>query len=208
MKATAGQAQQASVFLTNAYANGTELLLGVNAVLADLVWDNDRTNATEQALADLGEHIGFTAQRPERDFGRGSDVLWVLGPRMYAVIEAKSGATGQLIWKKDIDQLAGSVNWCLDEYGKTSQVLPVMMHKFVTAERSGTPPPGAKILDDNRLPELKRAVTAFAGAIASGNAFRDPAYVATQLHQQKLRPSLRERSRTQRSGNINRPNGR
>src|SRR6478752_1076672 len=50
----------------------------------------------------------MVAQRPERDLGRGSDVLWSTGMQAFAVIEAKSGATGQLIWKKDINQLAGS----------------------------------------------------------------------------------------------------
>jgi hypothetical protein len=190
VRATVEQSQQARDFLTGRYANGTELLLGVSAVLADLVWDNDRTNVTEQALADLGEHLGFTTQRPERDFGRGSDVLWVLGPSRYTVIEAKSGATGELIWKKDIDQLAGSINWCLDEYGKNSQVVPLMMHPCVTVERSGTPPPETKILTDTRLEELKQAVTAFATALASGNAFRDPAQVAAQLQQHKLTAAL------------------
>jgi hypothetical protein len=58
--------------------SGAELLLGVEAVLVDLVWDNERTDATEDALEELAGLLGLVSQRPERDYGRGSDVLWAL----------------------------------------------------------------------------------------------------------------------------------
>ena len=152
----------------------------------DLVWDSERTDATEDALADLAQLLGLVSQRPERDFGRGSDVLWALSVAKYAVIEAKSGATGAMIWKKDINQLAGSVNWCKTEYGAETTVVPVMMHPTNIVERSGTPPSGARILNGEKLEALKAAVLAYATALAQQDAFRDEGKVGEQLGAHRL----------------------
>jgi hypothetical protein len=155
-------------------------------VLTDLAWDNERTDTTEDALADLASLLGLVSQRPERDFGRGSDVLWALSEGKYAVIEAKSGATGAMIWKKDINQLAGSVNWCKGEYGSETTVIPLMMHPVNIVERSGTPPPGTRILNGEKLEALKTAVLAYATAVAHKNAYLSEGKIAEQLSQHKL----------------------
>lgn len=189
VKPAAAQAQQASDYLSKIYPSGADLVLGVQAVLNDLVWDNDRTDDTEAALVDLAEHLGLAAQRPERDYGRGSDVLWMTGTLAYSVIEAKSGATGSVIWKKDINQLAGSENWAQGEYGTDAQIVAVMMHPSHIVERSGTPPLGARVLNAEKLIELKAAATAFATALAQADGYRDAATVAGQLLQHQLRGS-------------------
>lgn len=186
VKAAAVQSQQASSYLQARYEGGAEFRLGVEAVLADLLWDEERTEEAEAALAELAEHVGITAQRPERDFERGSDVLWALGKDDFAVIEAKSGATGKMIWKKDINQLAGSVNWCMNEYGVGATVVPIIMHPKTIVEKSGTPPSGARVFTPATIDKLKDAVRAYATALASNDSFRDPKSVEDQLRQHKL----------------------
>ncbi|GAC1373528.1 MAG: DEAD/DEAH box helicase family protein [Acidimicrobiales bacterium] len=186
VKAAAVQSQQASSYLQARYEGGAEFRLGVEAVLADLLWDEERTEEAEAALAELAEHVGITAQRPERDFGRGSDVLWALGKDDFAVIEAKSGATGKMIWKKDINQLAGSVNWCMNEYGVGATVVPIIMHPKTIVEKSGTPPSGARVFTPATIDKLKDAVRAYATALASNDSFRDTKSVEDQLRQHKL----------------------
>lgn len=57
------------------------------------------------ALADLAPHLGISSQRPEEEHGVGPDALWALGNHTYAVIEARAGAQGDTIFKKDINQL-------------------------------------------------------------------------------------------------------
>lgn len=52
-------------------------------------------------MDNLAFHLGFTAQRPERDTNNGPDVLWSVGSRCYLVIERKAGATGERIWRRD-----------------------------------------------------------------------------------------------------------
>lgn len=186
VNATDAQARLASSLLQERYPDGGQLRLGIDAVLADLVWDSERTDATEDALADLAQLLGLVSQRPERDFGRGSDVLWALNNTKYAVIEAKSGATGPMIWKKDINQLAGSVNWCKTEYGEDTTVVPVMMHPAHIVERSGTPPSGTRVLNGEKLEELKAAVLAYGTALAQQDAFRDEGKVGEQLQAHRL----------------------
>ena len=180
------QSRQASETLKARYSTGADLVLGAEAVLADLCWDEDRTDETEAALAELADHIGLVSQRPEQDFGRGSDVLWALGRQTYAVIEAKSGSKGEVIWKRDINQLAGSAHWCQEEYGSDAKVLPVVMHRSNMVQRAGTPPPGTRVLTVEKLDRLKVAFRAFVAAIAHDYGYRDAEKVARQLEQHHL----------------------
>ena len=186
VNAADAQSRLACSNLQQRFPDGAQLRLGIEVVLTDLAWDNERTDTTEDALADLASLLGLVSQRPERDFGRGSDVLWALSEGKYAVIEAKSGATGAMIWKKDINQLAGSVNWCKGEYGSETTVIPLMMHPVNIVERSGTPPPGTRILNGEKLEALKTAVLAYATAVAHKNAYLSEGKIAEQLSQHKL----------------------
>ncbi len=124
---TSPQSEQAATYLTGRYSSGADLIVGADAILADIAWDKERTDEAEAALAELGLHLGFNSQRPELAYGIGSDVLWAMGSHTYAVIEAKTGAEAPLIWKKDINQLGGSINWCLSmgaaEAGSSAAVL-------------------------------------------------------------------------------------
>lgn len=186
-KPSAQQSIQASTYLSKCYETGTELVLGVEAVLANLVWDNDRTNDTEQALADLGEHLGFTSQRPERDFGKGGDVLWVIAEKHYLAIEAKSGVTANTpIWKKYVDQLGGFANWCKDEYGDDTSVTPMMMHPSAVVEQSSTAPQGAVGLTKQLADNLKAAALTLAKSLAANDAYKDPQKVQALLDAHKF----------------------
>lgn len=178
---TTNQGQQARAFLTSTYATGDELVLGVEGLIADLAWDPLRTDEAEAALATLGRHLGFLAQQPERDFKIGSDVMWSLGNHQYAVIEAKTGSDSSVIWKKDINQLAGSVNWCQGEYGADARVTPIMVHPNHLVDRSGTPPQGCRSVNRADMRELKKALKKFARALANRNAYEDVSAVEAQL---------------------------
>ncbi|WP_298382047.1 helicase C-terminal domain-containing protein [Ferrimicrobium sp.] len=180
------QSQLASSNLVNHFTTGDQLLLGIHAILADLVWDKERTDATEDALDQLAGFLGLASQRPERDYGYGSDVLWALNATSFAVIEAKSGATGDLIWKKDINQLAGSVNWCKTTYVNATNIVPVLMHQSTLVERTGTPPPGTRVLNQQKVEELKKAILVYATALAQREAYRDSGLVQEQLTSNKL----------------------
>lgn len=183
------QAQQATDYLKAQYSSANTLIVGFDALLADLEWDNDRTDDAELALANLGLHLGHSAQQPELEYGIGSDVLWAMGNHSYAVLEAKTGANAPLIWKKDVNQLAGSVNWCHREYGFESRVTPVMIHPSNIVERTGTPPANTRVVTTAKMKALKWALRSFARALAHEDGYAKADRVELQLQEYKLRPS-------------------
>ncbi|MDH6130971.1 hypothetical protein P3T37_000338 [Kitasatospora sp. MAA4] len=99
------QTIQAAKYLETTYRDRNSLLLGIDSLLADLVYDPKRVPAFEAALERLGLHLGFAAQRPEQSVRNGPDVLWAIGNLRYLVLEAKSGATTDKIWRSVVEQL-------------------------------------------------------------------------------------------------------
>jgi hypothetical protein len=76
------------------------------------------SNQLEQALKRLGEFLGFHAERPERDYGVGPDVLWLPTKEEIAfVIECKGNkAASSRLSKTDHGQLLVSTQWCQKQY--------------------------------------------------------------------------------------------
>lgn len=187
VQAVVAQAQAAAAFLTAEYGtDAAQLVLGINATLADIEWDEDRTPQAEAAWERLGSHLGFTSTRPEKLYGKGPDNLWALTGDRHAVIELKTGCTTDTIAKKDVDQLGGSVRWDQDNHpGVTS--IPIMVHPSRIVNHQGTPVPGMRVITAAKLDELKAAVRSFAVALADGQGrWYDDQGVSVQLAQGRL----------------------
>ncbi len=61
--------------------------------------------------------LGFRSQRPEREFGMGPDVLWLLNQRIGFVMEAKSNKEpNNPLTKKEYGQLLTSFEWFRNQY--------------------------------------------------------------------------------------------
>ncbi len=124
--AALSQGELAAKRLSN-YTTGAELVVGVRAMLSDLEPTADDRGAVElfeEAMSDLGAHLGFEAQRPERDTGNGPDVLWAMGELRYAVIECKSGGEADLVARRDAAQLSHSMDWFASSYDASCQATP------------------------------------------------------------------------------------
>lgn len=65
--------------------------------------------AVEQAIQDLGSVLGADSTRPDSEYGRGPDNLWIFGEEAY-VIEVKSDKRSHLA-KTDAEQLQSSMLW-------------------------------------------------------------------------------------------------
>lgn len=167
LPASADQAQRVIEFAANNYSSPAELRLGFQAVLDDLVFDPERTEAFEEAMRGLAEHIGLSSQRPEFELREGPDVLWALGELRYWVIEVKSGVTGSLIHKRDANQLSGSMNWFAKRYDPTTKATPVMVHPVRKLAPDASAPDAMCILDEDGLIKLKTSVTKLAEALAA-----------------------------------------
>jgi hypothetical protein len=136
LRPAAVQAQAAAAFLGDTYSDGTSLVLAVQALTEEVIWgDEERTDDAERAWERLGEHLGFVSTRPEKQYDKGPDNLWVLGAGRHAVIELKTGRTTDTIIKHDLDQLGGSVRWDKQTYPDVTQQIPVMVHPSRTPHR-------------------------------------------------------------------------
>lgn len=92
-------------------------------VISNLTGDAS-SNQFEESLRQLGFMLGFAAQRPERTFGVGPDVLWLLDgtPPMGLVVEAKSRKTSGPLTKDDHGQLLTAEQWFQGQYTDYSAV--------------------------------------------------------------------------------------
>lgn len=187
--ATKPQAEQASAWLMNHYATGNELIVGFSALVQDLDW-GDRTKQFEQAVANLGWHLGLKAQCPDEDYGEGPDDLWVLCTADFLVIEAKSGADeGHPVKKDDAKQLSNSMDWFANRYPNSSAT-PVLVHPDARFSKAAAIPPGCRVIDMKRLELLRKALTELATQLGTDDAYRDPTRVITALADTRLRVTV------------------
>lgn len=180
--AAASQSQSAARYLADRYGDPTGLVVGVNAVLEDLRFDPDRTDKFEDALEQLGLHLGFVVARPERDSGRGPDVLWGISEHNYLVIEGKSGATSaDEVYKRDMGQLAHSVSWFEHEYDRANRCTPLLVHPTNALAPDAVAPEGCRIITEEKLDKLSASVRTMVSSLANSGAWGDPEAVAEQL---------------------------
>ncbi|TJZ95651.1 DEAD/DEAH box helicase [Actinacidiphila oryziradicis] len=186
IRAAAVQARAAAQFLGETYEDGRLLVLGVRALLEEIVWDEERTNDAEAAWQGLGEHLGFTSTRPEKLYGTGPDNLWALTADRHAVTELKTGCTTDTIVKKDLDQLGGSVRWDQEQHPGVD-ALAVMVHPSRVLDPKAIAVPGMRVITGQKLEDLKTAVVAYAVALGDGpGRWKDEQAVAAQLTHHRL----------------------
>lgn len=186
-KPVKGHTQQAvatSEFLTGQYADSTMLQLGVQSMLDDVAFDpsQERVEAAEAAMRDLGRHLGFTATRPEKETTKGPDGCWGLTPSTNAVIELKTGTSRDDtdIIKSESDQLAGAVAWDAEVNGSEACV-PVLVAKSARLHKHASAPPGTRVITPATLTALKDHVRAFTAEISKDRAWERPEAVAAAL---------------------------
>lgn len=183
-----GQAASACQYMSR-YLEGNDLVLAVNSILEDLIWDEDQTKDFESAIHQLGDLLGFGSQRPELEFGSGPDNLWSLGGLNYWVIECKSGAIkAPAISKTDTDQLAGSIHWFRLKYDATCTVFPIVFHPKSVFDKAASPGPSTRVIDTIGLKALKMKVKNFAISLSSEKKYLDRKLVAEHLDHFGLTP--------------------
>ncbi|MFK0731689.1 MAG: DEAD/DEAH box helicase [Gloeotrichia echinulata GP01] len=90
------------------------------------------SNRFEEGLEHLGLMLGFHAERPEKIYTKGPDVLWLLDDNIALIIEAKSKKYENNPLNKDnYGQLLTSVEWFKKEYSNYSDIIPVSIHRNI-----------------------------------------------------------------------------
>ena len=102
---------------------------------------------TEEALRSLGEYLGLTSTRPDKEFGSGPDVLWI-GENGYAMcMEVKTGKEKTSIYKKDdVGQLHNHIQWVNDNH-KVADIIPIFVGPILPASNNASPSPAMKVVE-------------------------------------------------------------
>lgn len=96
-------------------------------------------NQFEQALAHLGSMLGFATERPDKNQGKGPDVLWLLNSSLGLIIEAKSRKNkDNALTKEQHGQLLNAAEWFREKYpGYTG--IRVSLHPNIKVTASTVP---------------------------------------------------------------------
>ena len=118
-----------------------------------LLVPNSSAAQFEAAMAELGTMLGFETSRPEKSYGKGPDLLWLISKDVGLIIEAKSRKNAaNALTKAQHGQLLVSENWFKETYPKMTGVR-VAVHPSVTATKNAVPT-GTKALTLGKLDEL------------------------------------------------------
>jgi hypothetical protein len=163
------QAKQLSQYIKNKYTDANALILEIYSLIEQLIFVPDTANDFEEACKIIAKHLGFIAQRPEQESGKGPDVLWAVGQNRCFVIECKNGATNPEINKHDADQLSGSMNWFVTNYDNTCTAIPLMIHPVEIFNYSASPSGTTRIINVAKLEELRNGLREFFKTISQLN---------------------------------------
>ncbi len=121
--------------------------------IADWLTPEATSNQFEEALRTLGELLGFSAQRPERDEGRGPDVLWLLDPKTALILSAKSRKEAENpLTKGEHGLLLEESQWFQQEYPRMNGLRVVVHPNRRTT--SNVTPDGSFVLTLGKLAAL------------------------------------------------------
>ena len=111
-------------------------------------------NQFEQALEKLGYMLGFRTERPEKIYGIGPDILWLLNEKLGLVIEAKSRRYPKNPFNKEIyGQLLTSVEWFKKEY-PNYEYIAVSVHHNINTTKAIVTNDNSKALTQDKLNQL------------------------------------------------------
>jgi len=168
------------------YSDSNKLLIAAEAILSNLIFTPNSANKFEQAMKDVASLIGFVGQRPENDYGKGPDVLWVLGGMKFLVIECKNEAYVNFISKSYCNQLNGSEIWFENEYNGGAECTPLLVHPSSCFEYASSPSENIKIINNEALGSFVYQVRAFLKSVVYDNKFLNPVAVEQSLKHHKL----------------------
>ena len=92
----------------------------------------------EEALANLGSYLGFDAERPEKVYKKGPDVLWRTDAAFDFLIEAKSKKEDNPLYKNDHAQLLEAEAWFKTTYPSRAAVRVSALPEAIADPKAST----------------------------------------------------------------------
>lgn len=182
-----GQGKQLLDFIENNCLDENKYIIKINSILENLIFKPDTASTFEESFKLLAFYLGFSAYRPENDYGRGPDVLWQVGELNFLIIECKNGVTNKIICKHDCNQLNGSINWFKQYYKlNNTNYKPIMIHLGNEFEYACSPDRDIRIINSEKLELLKSNVQKFSVSLANPENFKSVPNINKLLKQFKL----------------------
>lgn len=142
------------------FTNETECIIRIKSVLDDLEFSQD-TDLFEASLKEIGEFLGFSSSRPDKETKCGPDNLWAIDEKIYFVIECKTGAKENRFISKDYcNQLGGSVRWFNSIYNN-KKAIPILIHPINILHNSATQVENMRVMTPDCLVKLKNSILKF-----------------------------------------------
>lgn len=153
------------------------------------------TNQTEEALRCLGQYLGFSATRPDSEFGTGPDILWIFQDKSALCLDAKSGKEPLSVYrKKELGQLSDHVQWVRDNT-EVTDMIPGFVGPEVPSSESPSPPPGVKVVSLAKLEVISQTlISAYRDIAANALPLTLPQVVSDELAKRELLWPVLERS--------------
>jgi hypothetical protein len=169
----------------SAFISPNAAIARLDEVKAKLTFGN-QAETVEQGLAELGALLGAASSRPEKETGRGPDVLWLFDDSG-ACIEAKSEKTAA-IHKSDAAQLVLSSEWCKEALAAgTPTPRPIFATNVTSADRSEDIAFGPSILTEKALMDLVEGLRKLVLSLTfDGPLFTDAPTVGKKLNELNL----------------------
>ncbi len=138
-----------------------QYIIRMNFIKSRLNFDDSDYNSFEEGVKELGELLGFTSFRPDKNKGVGPDNLWGLNFQNFLVIECKNEAISKFIAKENCNQLSGSINWFNTIYNLSKEIkaIPIMIHPSNKILAGTYPPENMRCIDKEKLELLKKNIT-------------------------------------------------
>ena len=94
------------------YHSFEDLFLAIDDILTNLSF-GVKSDLFERALNDLGESLGFSVQRPDKEWKAGPDNIWAIRDNEYLLFECKSEVLigRDIINKYETGQMNNSIAW-------------------------------------------------------------------------------------------------
>ncbi len=168
-----------------------DLIMRVHAIVGDLRFGVDH-ETFEQAFDDLGRALGFSAERPDKAWGKGPDNLWCLKRDHYLLVECKNQvkAEREEIAKTETGQMNNSFAWFTENYpGANASCVMIVPTKKV-GEAAGFNMP-VTVIREGKLKRLVGNVQNFFKEFAACDLMDlDPATVQKWLNDHGLSTDL------------------
>lgn len=124
------------------------------------------TGQTEESLRVLGELLGMTSTRPDKEFGTGPDVLWHIEGMPALCIEVKTNKEIDSNYqKKEVGQLSDHVQWVKDQTG-AADIIPIFVGPLKPATSTANPPNEFLVLGLDQFQQLGERLVATLNDIA------------------------------------------